>query len=180
MGCKLIKIEIRNNLIYPVMFTIALNILNIIRIILKEAIDLDLIIIYPLLLFVSTVFISLFLLYSQKRKKAKKKTKKKDFLMNLTLIQTKNEMKRIDNPIKIIILLILDAYFDFIGSLRRYYLNKLLKSKNSSLKSLKSVEMRIRSREIFFSAILCYFTIKIKFYKHQIISLIYIFVFLIK
>ena len=97
--------------------------------------------------------------------------------MNLTLIQTKNEMKRIDNPIKIIILLILDAYFDFIGSLRRYYLNKLLKSKNSSLKSLKSVEMRIRSREIF-SAILCYFTIKIKFYKHHIISLIFIFVFL--
>ena len=79
MGCKLIKIEIRNNLIYPVMFTIALNILNIIRIILKEAIDLDLIIIYPLLLFVSTVFISLFLLYSQKRKKVKKKIKKKRF-----------------------------------------------------------------------------------------------------
>ena len=85
MGCKLIKIEIRNNLIYPVMFTIALNILNIIRIILKEAIDLDLIIIYPLLLFVSTVFISLFLLYSQKRKKVKKKIKKKKFFHGFNL-----------------------------------------------------------------------------------------------
>ena len=99
--------------------------------------------------------------------------------MDLTFIQTKKEMNRVDNEYKIIILYILDAYFDFIGSLRRYYLNKLLKSKNSSLKSLKSVEMRIRSREIFFAAILCYFTIKIKFYKHQIISLIFIFVFLI-
>ena len=98
--------------------------------------------------------------------------------MNLTLIQTKNEMKRIDNPIKIIILLILDAYFDFIGSLRRYYLNQSLKYEDPSSKGLKNVEMRIRSRKIFFSAILCYFTIKIKFYKHHIISLIFIFVFL--
>ena len=83
--------------------------------------------------------------------------------MNLTLIQTKNEMKRIDNPIKIIILLILDAYFDFIGSLRRYYLNKLLKSKNSSLKSLKSVEMRIRSREIFFQLYYVILPLKLNF-----------------
>ena len=179
MGCKLIKIEIRNNLIYPVMFTITLNILNIIRILIKELIKLNLIIIYPLLLFVSTVFISLILLYRQTRKKKPKKSKKKNSFMDLTLIQTKKEMNRVDNEYKIIILYILDAYFDFIGSLRRYYLNQSLKYEDPSSKGLKNVEMRIRSREIFFAAILCYFTIKIKFYKHQIISLIFIFVFLI-
>ncbi len=79
MGCKLIKIEIRNNLIYPVMFTITLNILNIIRILIKELIKLNLKIIYPLLLFVSTVFISLILIISSKKKKKTKKIKKKKF-----------------------------------------------------------------------------------------------------
>ena len=161
------------------MFTITLNILNIIRILIKELIKINLIIIYPLLLFVSTVFISLILLYRQTRKKKPKKSKKKNSFMDLTFIQTKKEMNRVDNEYKIIILYILDAYFDFIGSLRRYYLNQSLKYEDPSSKGLKNVEMRIRSREIFFAAILCYFTIKIKFYKHQIISLIYIFVFLI-
>ena len=83
MVCQLIKIEIRNNLIYPVMFTIAVNILNIIRILLKEIIKVNLLLIYPLLLFISTVFFSSLFLYIQNRKKT---SKKKSYLTNISLI----------------------------------------------------------------------------------------------
>ena len=175
MACKLIKIEIRNNLIYPVMFTIAVNILNIIRILLKEVIRVNLIIIYPLIMFISTVLFSLLLLYCQSRKKP---SKKKPYLMKISLIKREKELNRVDSIYKIIILFILDAYFDFIGSLRRYYLRKQLED-DKNLSGLKDVDMRIRSREIFFSAILCFLTIKIKLYKHHIVALIIIFVFLI-
>ena len=175
MVCQLIKIEIRNNLIYPVMLTITVNILNIIRILLKEIIKINLLLIYPLLLFISTVFFSSLFLYIQSRKKT---SKKKSYLMNISLIHDKKEMNRVDTIYKIIILLILDAYFDFIGSLRRYYLRKQLEVEKN-LAGLKDVDMRIRSREIFFSAILCFFTIKIKFYKHHKVALTFIFIFLI-
>ena len=94
MVCQLIKIEIRNNLIYPVMFTISVNILNIIRILLKEVIKINLLLIYPLLLFISTVFFSSLFLYIQSRKKT---SKKKPYLMNISLIQGQIEMNRIDN-----------------------------------------------------------------------------------
>ena len=87
-------------------------------------------------------------------------------------------MNRVDNIYKIIILIILDAYFDFIGSLRRYYLKKQLEDEKN-LAGLNDVDMRIRSREIFFSAILCFLTIRIKFYKHHKVALTFIFILLI-
>ena len=65
------------------MFTIAVNILNIIRILLKEIIKVNLLLIYPLLLFISTVFFSSLFLYIQNRKKT---SKKKSYLTNISLI----------------------------------------------------------------------------------------------
>ena len=82
-------------------------------------------------------------------------------------------MNKLDKCYKIFLLIILSGYFDFIGSLRKFYLSHKLNNK------LGNVDIRIRSREIFFSALLCYFTIRIKLYKHHIISLTIIFICLI-
>ena len=175
MPFKCIKIGIRHNLIYPLMYLILINILRVNRIIIDELIDLHLLIIYPLLKFICTIILSSIILYLQnKHRKLNINTK----IMGISLIKNQGRMKRLDREYKILILIFLSSYFDSIGGLRKYYLSRLLLNDKEN-KELKDVDTRIRSREIFFSSLLCYLTIRIKLYKHHKISLTIIFICLI-
>ena len=175
MPFKCIKIGIRHNLIYPLMFLILINILRVNRIIIEDLIYLNLSIIYPLLKFISTIILSSIFLYLQNKHRKLNINKK---IMGISLIENKGEMKRLDKKYKILILIFLSSYFECIGSLRKYYLSRVLLNDKEN-KGLKDVDTRIRSREIFFSSLLCYLTIRIKLYKHHIISLTIIFICLI-
>ena len=175
MPYKCIKIGIRHNLIYPLMFLILINILRVNRIIIEDLIYLNLSIIYPLLKFISTIILSSIFLYLQNKHRKLNINKK---IMGISLIENKGEMKRLDKKYKILILIFLSSYFECIGSLRKYYLSRVLLNDKEN-KGLKDVDTRIRSREIFFSSLLCYLTIRIKLYKHHIISLTIIFICLI-
>ena len=80
------------------------------------------------------------------------------------LFQNKSEIIRLDKKIKINILIILASYFNYIGT--------IIRNQNTDFE----LENRTRGFQIIFCAILCYFTIRTKIYKHQIFSLIIIFI----
>ena len=167
MSFKCIKIGIRSNLIYPSMFLLFINIVRIDIILIEVFLELNTYILYPLLEFICTLILSFGFLYIQnKHHKSNKKSK----ILGITLIETKKEMKRLDKEYKIVILVFLSSYFDFLNLLRRFYFREL----NFEHSELKETDMKIRSREILFASLLCYYALGIKLYKHHIISLIII------
>ena len=167
MSFKCIKIGIRSNLIYPSMFLFFINIVRIDIILIEVFLKLNTYILYPLLEFICTLILSFGFLYIQnKHHKSNKNTK----ILGITLIETKKEMKRLDKEYKIVILVFLSSYFDFLNLLRRFYFREL----NFEHSELKETDMKIRSREILFASLLCYYALGIKLYKHHIISLIII------
>ena len=58
-----------------------------------------------------------------------------------------------------------------MNTIRKDYLLRLKPYKTE----LRPLDIRIRSREILFASLICYFTLEIKFNKHHIISLLIIF-----
>ena len=167
MSFKFIKIGIRHNLIYPLMFLLFINIVRIDIILIEVFLKLNTYILYPLLEFICTLILSFgFLFIQNKHHKSNKKSK----ILGITLIETKKEMKRLDKEYKIVILVFLGSYFDFLNLLRRFYFREL----NFEHSELKETDMKIRSREILFASLLCYCALGIKLYKHHIISLIII------
>jgi len=93
------------------------------------------------------------------------------------LIQEKVEINGSDNFYKILILLLIASYFNFIGTIvRRKYFSQI----NNNLPARDHfIEFRFKSIQIEASVLLCYLTMKIKIYRHQLISLIIICVILI-
>ena len=76
-----------------------------------------------------------------------------------------------DSLIKIRFLLFCASVFYFIGTLIRN--NDILYSGKKEENNMQ-VEVRVRSIQIIFSSLLCFFTIRLKIYKHQKLSLIII------
>jgi hypothetical protein len=83
-------------------------------------------------------------------------------------IRSRKNIKK-DSTFKKIVLIFLAAYFDFFVSVTRSFYVK----GDTITKSIKS---RIRCFQIFFAGILCYYTIRIKIYKHHIVGLVSIFI----
>ena len=92
----------------------------------------------------------------------------------ITLIVTKPKKNK-DSFKKIIVLLFFASVFNFIGSIIRSddVINFGKKEENNS-----QIEIRVRSIQIFFSSLLCHYTIRLNIYKHQKLSLIIISFFL--
>ena len=81
-----------------------------------------------------------------------------------------------NSRLKKIVLIIFTSFFNFVGSIIRSndVINLGKKEDNNS-----QLEIRVRSVQIIISALVCYFTIRLNIYKHQILSLIFILFFLI-
>ena len=143
--CKC-KIGIRNNLYYPLMLIIFISIRKIDELFIKYLCEYNNgIFIFPLLIFISQFsggFISC-LNYDYS---------------GIELIQGKSIIIQPDNQTKIYILLIFASFFNYVDVITRRNITDI------------HFENKIRGIQIIFSALLCYFTIRIKIYKHQIIS----------
>lgn len=176
MCLNCIKIGIRKNLIYPLMFMIFINISRIIKLIFHEFINKEIIFLFPLLNFLSNIITSsIFLCHEHEHEQSPKSNENTDLIGGLQSYKIKKDIDSYDKPLKIYLLIIMDAYLDFIGCLRRMYFFLFFNFK----KDLINIDIRIKNREIIFASLLCYFTIGTNLYKHQIFSLIIITIFLI-
>ena len=164
----MIKIGIRNNLLYPSIFSITVVFIKIIMIVLREMFkkDFNCGFLLGFLKFIFEFIIGgLFSLVFSTNSKIKEITKEK----GIKLIQNNNIINRPDGEKKILFLMILATFFEFIGTHDRRYVIRKFASKETQL-----MNVRLRSFEIITSSLLCYFLIKIRIYKHQIVALIII------
>ena len=162
----MIKIGIRNNLLYPLLFVICLGARRIVKLILERIIDYE----GPFLLaflmfFFEFIFSGIFTFYIYRKKKKKSK------VIGITLIKNEKELNRKDSKCKIILLIFLAACIELIGAIdRRYLINKISKEDEEA----DHINTRLRSFEILISSLLSYFILHIKIYKHHIVTLIII------
>ena len=164
----MIKIGIRNNLLYPLLFVLFLGIRRIIKLILERCIDID----CPFLLAFSMFFshfifggISLFYLNRKRKKNGNSK------VIGITLIRTEKELNRQDSDLKIILLMILAAFIELIGAIvRRYAIKKFCNKEEEGEK----INTKLRSFEIIISSLLSYLILHIKIYRHHLVTLVII------
>ena len=166
----MIKFGIRQNLFYPLMFISFIFARRIIKHLIerKDHFDFNCPFLLVLLNSVSEIIISA-IIYIKNQKKDKKEKTELYSNRRIKLINKKEIIRRRDNICIIIILIIFTSFFDFIGSLnRRYLISKMYRRSN---KNYENTDNRGRSVEICISSLLCYYTLNIKIYKHQKISL---------
>ena len=170
----MLGIGIRNNLIYPLMFLLCIFICRVDEIIMKESLNFKLKYSISVFLSISQLLSALIpLLY--RHKKIKKKTINKVQSNKVIQYITNRQAHIPDSNIKIAFLLFFDTFFYFVNnSLRKNYL--FFGNKKRSIDGF--IEKRLRSIHMLFSVILCSLTTNLKIYKHQILALIVISVFL--
>jgi len=163
-----IGIGIRHNLLYPSTYLCFIFLSRAIRIILEEVVGYNAKFILAILMILpNSIFSYIFLYFLDRKKETKIKNKS---LMRYSLIQNeKRSINMLDDLRKILLLIIICSYFNFIDSISREFLG-LLDNR---------FKIRIRIIEILIASIFCHFTINIKIYKHHKFSLIIISIFLI-
>ena len=167
----MIKFGIRQNLFYPLMFIFFIFARRIIKhyIERKDHYNFNGPFLLVLLMYIFEVIISTIIYFRNQKREKRELTEKLYSNRRLKLINKEEIIKRADNICKILILIIFASYFDFIGSInRRYLIPKLYRLSN---KNYENTDNRGRSLEIFISSLLCYYTLNIRIYKHQKISL---------
>ena len=168
----MIKVGIRKNMAYPFMYMLLIIIQRVVRILLEIFIKKDIFIILTLINFFSDFFFGALIFYFQKETNKSKSQKK---ILGIKLIQNKgkNGPKSMDNYFKIFILIFFGCYFSFTSSLLSKLFDVFITDKSMPQ------NIKMRGLEIIFSTILCYFTIRIKIYKHHKFSLLIIIICLI-
>ena len=170
MPLNCIEIGIRQNLLYPFLFMLCINILRTIRVFFLQITGNEkLNSFFSLLTFLSNIFFSLMLLYLENKAN---KTNRNTKIVGIYAIEEGNneDLTRLDSDSKIFFLIFLDAYFEFISIIRKIYLLAAKPEKTNAL----PLDIRIRSREIIFASMICYFTIGTQLKRHHIVSLIII------
>ena len=170
MSLDLIKIGIRQNLLYPFLFMLGINCLRIIRIIIQEMTKNEKINpFFSLLTFLSNIVISAIFIYLENKANQSNKNRK---IIGINLIQDEKdeEIIRVDSDQKILFLIFLDGFFEFISTIRKEYLLPMKPSQTN----LVTLDIRIRSREILLAVLICYFTIGAQLNQHHIMSLVII------
>ena len=131
---------------------ISINLLRIIKILISKIIENEHIFtIFALITFLSTIATSSLFIYLEKETNKNKKNTK---IVGINLIyeEFEEKLERLDEDYKIILLIVLDGFFDFLNNLRaKLYLNL-----KASKVNLITLDMRIRNREKF---LLQYFVI---------------------
>ena len=153
----IIGIGIRKNLLYPFLLLFFISIRIIVQKYLKNYIKENSFFVFPGLIFISKFIFGL-MAYIHNTHTSKSKNR-----MKYQLIIANNVIKQVDSNCRIYLLIFFASFFDFAGSVARQFF------------TTKILENRARSFQIIVSGLLCYFTIRTKIYKHQIISLIIIF-----
>ena len=161
-----IKIGIRHNLIYPLMIIIFTFVRKVDTIIMHKYIKFNGSLLLTLIMFLSEFITGL---YCYKFYSNNNISKKKTFKSNkLKLIRYKFKLP--DKFKKIYFLIFMAAYFDFVVFiLQTYYLPQFLEKESISL------DIRVRNSLIISNAIICYYFLRLKIYKHQKFSLSIIF-----
>lgn len=159
-----IKIGVRRNLLHPLMLLVFIALRRIVQYLFKYYTDSMGPYLLPSLIFLSKFIFGLiaylFLIYKSRSSNGIK-------YAGINLISSNYKIKQVDNTSRIVILVLLASYFDFVGTMtRKFFTYEGITS--------KTLENRVRSFQIIASGLLCYFTIRTKIYKHQIFSLIII------
>jgi len=166
----MIKIGLRNNLLYPLLLIIFTFFRRILSDVISDLLKFESSISFlTLLMFFSEFIVGLSIyMYQLKFFKHNKKTNVRK--SSIKLIVTHNEISYPDSIFKIYILIFIATYFDFVVFiLISYYFPQF---ENIS----KSLNVRLGGSLTLSSFILSYFLLKIKIFKHQKVSLIIIFV----
>ena len=167
----MIKFGNRKNLIYPLMLVISIALTKFVDEFIEKYFKIG----NYLLLFDwflgKTFFGIILVLYNNCKNKSLKNPEKKVVVKLMGIEEKDLNLKESykDSKLKISVLIFFATFFDFLISIiRTFYIRGDKKS--------KSIKNRIRCCQIFFSGILCYFTIRIKLYRHHLFSLILIFI----
>ena len=161
----MIKIGVRPNLIYPVMIITFIGLRKIVEFLIKYNSENTGKYLLPLLIFISKFIAGLIAMHLSKYiiKSNSRKT-----IIGFKLLHSKIKAPQADSNLKIIVLIAFASYFDIIGTMIRKYFNSAISSK-------KFLDQEsFKSFQIIASALLCYFTIRIKIYRHNWFCLIII------
>jgi len=167
----MIKFGNRKNLIYPLMLIISIALTKFVQEVMEKYFKIGNYLLLFDWLLGKTFFGIILALYNNCKNKSPKNEKKKVVVKLMGIEEKDLNLKESykDGKFKISVLIILATFFDFLVSIiRTFYIR--------GNKESKSIKNRIRCCQIFFSGILCYFTIRIKLYRHHIFSLIIIFI----
>ena len=169
----MIKIGTRPNLFYPMMFVIFNSLRKIDSIIMENKFDFSCDTLFIFLMFF-TDFLSGLIIYLSHQKFLRKKDTGAYKFMGIELIKNELDMNRPDSKCKIILLFFLGSYLDFVEYIFSSY---YLPSEYGEISI--SLEWRLKSFIICFSALFCYIILGLPIFKHQKISLIIILICLI-
>jgi len=161
----MIKIGIRHNLIYPVMLIVFIGLRKTVEILIRNKFDIGKCLL-PFLIYFSKFLAGMI---AQKYSQYILKSDNRKTMVGYKLIHSRIEVPQVDKIKKILLLIFFASYFDILGTMIRKYFNITASNDNF-------IEERLKSFQIFTSALLCYFTIRIKMYKHNIFCLIIIFI----
>ena len=169
----MLKFGFRNNFFYPLMFFV----FSFLRICLDKILkihpyknNIDFIITFLIFSSQSLIGFIIYLYYRRKNSVKEIINNSPSRIGTIQLIITKPKQNK-DSLKKIILLLFFASAFNFIGSIIRSddVINFGKKEENNS-----QLEIRVRSIQIIFSSLLCYYNIRLNIYKHQKLSLIVI------
>ena len=161
----MIKIGIRNNLLYPLIFSITVAVTRIISILLREIFrDARCGFLLGFFKFIfefilGELFSFLFSINSKSNEVSHEK--------GIQLIQNNKDIGRPDSYKKIYFLMTLAALLEYIGTYSGRFIIKLL------IEDVKVqlINIRLRNFEIIASSLLSYYILKIRIYRHQYITL---------
>ena len=168
----MIKFGNRKNLIYPLMLVISIGLIKVVENFIEKYFILGKFTLLFVWLIGKTFFGIIIVLYIYCKNKSSKNKNNDLAIPKLMGIEEKDlNLKESykDGKFKISVLIFLAAFFDFFVSIVRTFFIR-------GDKISKTIKSRIRCCQIFFSGLLCYFTIRLNLYRHHIFSLILIFV----
>ena len=169
-----IKFALRNNLLYPCLFVLSLFLRMAVKFIFNlntfKGIETTFII-FLIVYFIQFIMGLFIILY---RKKVNKPKKEEVHINGMRLINKNKGLTMPDKTYKICILIFFSAFFEITGALsRRYFTQQLPQDRYDEYHA------KFKSIEIFLASLLCYLTFHINILKHQLLSLIIIFICLI-
>ena len=168
----MIKIGLRHNLRFPLILIIFNCFRRIDLIIMEKSLRFDIFTsLLTLQMFLGEFVVGLIIYVYQKNFLSKKKSRQT--FMGIELVQVTSEISTPDKPYKIYLLLFFASFFDFVEFiLSTFYL--------SFFKEIsKTLEMRLSGLLTISSALFFIFLLKLQIFKHQVFSLIIIFICLI-
>ena len=171
----MIKIGLRRNLRYPILFIIITFSRRVVKYIMEEFFLEGKSVSFLTVSFMIFFELILGFIYSCKNETLKNVKKEKNKMNTIKIIQIETVIKRPDSLFKIILLMFFSGYFEIFGFLSR----RLITIVNKEKKDYDEFNARYRSIEIIFSSILCFFTLRIKIFRHQYFSLIILIISLI-